>query len=113
MSVPYNWLGHDPEPSEPEYEEEFDLAKQAAWEQEQEYLNELEEYYNDAFDEPEHFDPATEVVETIDIDTIITNDGRILVIEIRIYADEHTEDHQYYLEDTCDTPPHHFGDIPF
>jgi hypothetical protein len=113
MSVPYNWLGHDPEPPEPEYEEEFDLAKQAAWELEQEHLRELEEYYNDAFDEPEYFDPATEVVETIDIDTIITNDGRILVIELHIFADDHEETVKYFLEDTCDEPPHHFGDIPF
>jgi hypothetical protein len=103
---------------QPEYEEEFDLAKQVAWEMEQEHLRELEAeeylaYWNEFDEEPDYFDPATEVVETIDIDTIITNDGRILVIEIRIFADEHQEDHQYYLEDTCDEPPHHFGDIPF
>jgi glyoxylase-like metal-dependent hydrolase (beta-lactamase superfamily II) len=98
---------------EHEYEEEFDLAKQAAWELEQEHLRELEEYYQEEFDDPEPFDPATEVVETIDIDTIITNDGRILVIEICIFADGHTEDHQYYLEDSCDEPPDRLSDIPF
>lgn len=95
------------------YEEDFDLAKHVAWELEQEHLRELEEYYQDDFDEPEPFDPATEVVEIIDIDKFVTEAGEILVIELLIFADGHEENRQYFLEDTCDEPPNRLSDIPF
>jgi len=63
-----------------------------------------EDYWDEEFGDPEPFDPATEVVEIIDIDTVITLDGRVLKIEIRIFADEHQEDVEYFLEDTCCEP---------
>jgi hypothetical protein len=98
---------------QPEYEEEFDLAKQAAWELEQEHLRELEEYYSEPFDD-EPFDPATEVVEIIDIDEIEQEDGRTLIIQIRIFADGHEESHQFYVEpEDPNQPPASLDDIPF
>ena len=105
-----------PEMGQPEYEEEFDLAKQAAWDLEQEHLRELEAeeytaYWNEFIEEPEPFDPATEVVDIINSETVITLDGMVKQIETRIYADGHTEDHQYFLEDTCEEP--WWKDIPY
>lgn len=64
------------------------------------------------YDDPERFDPATHLVDIIYHGIAITNDGRVLSLQTRIYADEHTEDHQIYLEDTCDEPPD-TSDIPF
>jgi hypothetical protein len=68
--------------------------------------DDYDDYWDD--DEDEYSMPYDEIVEILDIDIIVTNEGCLLKKEIHILANGEEVPHEYYLDIGCDD-----GQIPF
>jgi hypothetical protein len=82
--------------------DDWGFDEELAWQDEYFRGLEHEDYWDEDFDEGEYAMPLDEIVEILDIDVIVTNEGFLLKKEIHILANGQEVPHEYYLEIGCD-----------